>query len=193
MNRNAHRNQLICAYSGFAFVLLFLVGFWPIAGFVPPPSPGNSAEVTAAFFAEHTLRIRIGMWVTMVGCALVASWTVAVSAQLRRIDGAETLAQLQLILGALLTIEFLIPVMIWQAAAYRPDGDPEITARYNDLAWLVFLGPACPLPGRPGRRPAAGQPLRAAASFSPSRVRVARSAAIPGCQGSPSRSLVLSR
>ena len=140
LSRNAYRNQLICAYSGFVFVLLFLIGFWPIAGFVPPPSPTNTVEVTAAFFAEHTLRIRIGMWVTMVGCALVASWTVAVSAQLRRISGAETLAQLQLILGSLLTIEFLIPVMMWQAAAYRPEGDPEITARYNDMAWLIFLG-----------------------------------------------------
>jgi hypothetical protein len=140
MNTTAYRNQLICACSGFIFMALFLGGFWVIAGFVPPPPPGNTAEATAKFFQHNTIKIRIGLWVTMVGCALVASWTVAVSAQLKRIVGAEVLAQLQLILGSLLTIEFLIPVMMWQAAAFRPDGDPQITARYNDMAWLIFLG-----------------------------------------------------
>jgi len=140
MDRITYRNQLICAYSGFIFMVLFLGGFWVIAGFVPPPPPGNTAEKTARFFQQNTIRIRVGLWVTMVGCALVASWTVAVSAQLRRIRGAEVLAQLQLILGSLLTIEFLIPLMMWQAAAFRPTTDPQIIVGFNDMAWLIFLG-----------------------------------------------------
>jgi hypothetical protein len=135
-----YRNQLACAWSGFVFIALFLGGFWVIAGFVPPPSPANPAEVTARFFTDHTIAIRIGLWVTMVGCALVASWTVAVSTQLKRIEGAEVLAQLQLILGSLLTIEFLIPVMIWQTIAFRPGSDAETAMHLNDMAWLVFLG-----------------------------------------------------
>jgi hypothetical protein len=137
---SSYRNQLVCAWSGFVFIALFLGGFWVIAGFVPPPSPANPAEVTAKFFADHSIAIRVGLWVTMVGCALVASWTVAVSAQLKRIEGAEILAQLQLILGSLLTIEFLIPVMIWQSAAFRPGSDPETVMHLNDMAWLIFLG-----------------------------------------------------
>jgi hypothetical protein len=30
--------------------------------------------------------------------------------------------------------------MLWQAAAFRPLESPDITQRFNDLAWLMFVG-----------------------------------------------------
>jgi hypothetical protein len=135
------RIQQWCAWSGPVLALVFLVGFWGIAGFVPPPAPWQGAGVVADFYAAHALAIRLGLWMTMLAAALVAPWTVAITMQLRRIEGRHpTLAYLQLVLGALLVLEFIIPLMVWQAAAFRPLDSPQITQRLNDLGWLMFVG-----------------------------------------------------
>jgi hypothetical protein len=130
-----------CAWSGPVLIVAFLVGFWAVAGFVPPPSPSDTATQIADFYRNNTTSIRVGLWMTMLAASLVAPWTVAITTQLRRIEGRNSpLAQVQLVLGALLVLEFIIPLMVWQAAAFRPDGDPEITQRLNDLGWLMFVG-----------------------------------------------------
>jgi hypothetical protein len=51
-----------------------------------------------------------------------------------------TLAYTQLALGALAAIEFIIPVMIMQGAAFRTDRDPKLVQALNDVGWIMFLG-----------------------------------------------------
>jgi membrane protein implicated in regulation of membrane protease activity len=64
-----------------------------------------------------------------------------ITVQMKRIEGRHSpLAYIQLALGALLAIEFVIPVMVLQAAAFRP-GLPAGTIRtLDDLGWLLFVG-----------------------------------------------------
>ena len=39
---------------------------------------------------------------------------------------------------------FFLPGMIWAAAAFRPERNPEITQALVDLGWLLFITPIAP-------------------------------------------------
>jgi hypothetical protein len=133
--------QRVFAWSGLAMLVLFLVGFWPIAGFVPPPSPKESVEQILRFYRSDTTAIHLGLWITMIAAALCGTFFVAVSLQLRRIEGRHSpISYAQMIFGGLFVLEFIFPLMVWQAADYRPGLDPTITYRLNDLGWLMFVG-----------------------------------------------------
>jgi hypothetical protein len=133
--------QRLMAWSGPVLMVVFLTGFGPVAGFLPPPSPHDSVRQILHFYETDTTSIRLGLWITMLAAALCAPWTVAITVQLKRIEGrTPPLSYLQLILGGLFVLEFIFPLMIWQAAAFRPGASPVITQRLNDLGWLMFVG-----------------------------------------------------
>jgi hypothetical protein len=135
-------SQRICAWAGPACAVTWMVGFFLLAGFIPPPSPGQSAAEIAAIFAEHTNSIRAGMVVLLFGGAIYGPWAAVITVQLKRIEGRSSpMAYTQLAMGAVFVLIFVVPVMIWQAAAFRPLENIEITHRLNDLAWLLFIGP----------------------------------------------------
>jgi hypothetical protein len=116
-------------------------GVGPIGGFLPPPSPLDDAGQIVSFYAEDTTQIRLGLWITTFAAALFAPWMVAITVALRGTeDEHRPLSTLQLALGAIFVLEFIFPLMIWQAAAFRPLENPEITHRLNDLGWLMFVG-----------------------------------------------------
>lgn len=129
------------AWSGVAGIVVILLGQGVIAHFVPPPGPEDSRAQIVSLYVEHHDRIRIGLVVAIFGAALLGPWVTAIAIQMKRVEGAfAPLAWLQLMLGACLILEFLIPVMMWQAAAFRPGEDPEITYRLHDLASITYDG-----------------------------------------------------
>jgi hypothetical protein len=133
--------QRLCAWCGPIWIVLFFVGFWVIAGFIPPPHPGSSADEVAAFFRTHANPIRAGLLVTMYAGAMCVPWVAAISVQLKRIEGRfSPLCYAQLALGASLPFEFVVPIYCWETAAYRPGRSPEIVQTLNDLGWLPFTG-----------------------------------------------------
>lgn len=135
------KNQLICAWCGPTFLVLLALGLWGLAGWVPPPSPTDSAEQVSAMFQQDTTRIRLAMLAFMTGVPLYLAWTAAVTGQLNRIEGRRaSLAHTQLLAGGLVAAGLVLPIMIWAAAAYRPERSPEATQTLNDLAWIPFLG-----------------------------------------------------
>jgi hypothetical protein len=134
-------NQRLCAACGPLFVLLWLVAFWPVAGFVPPPSPRMPADQVAQFFADDRTAIRVGLLIAAFASALIVPWTAAISTQLRRIEGVHSvLSTTQMASGTLLTLEFIFPTMWWQVAAFRPERDLVSIGLLNDLAWICFIG-----------------------------------------------------
>src|SRR5262245_49275646 len=70
--------QLLCTYCGYAFVVVFCVGFVGFAGFVPPPSPAASAAEIAAFYRDDVTDIRIGMFITLFAASFLLAWGGAV-------------------------------------------------------------------------------------------------------------------
>jgi hypothetical protein len=128
-------------WSGIAFIVILLVGQWVIADFVPPPSPHNTMAQTVRIYVEHRDRIRIGLIIAVIGSTLAGPWAIAIAIVMRRIEGeVAPLAWLQVAFGALLVFEFLVPLMMWEAAAFRPLVDPMFTYRLNDLASITYDG-----------------------------------------------------
>ncbi len=84
------RQQRVCIWGGITFAPLFFVGFWLLAGFIPPPAPGMSAEAVARMFAEHRGRIRAGLWVATAAAPFLAFFVAALTHQIRRIAGSDS-------------------------------------------------------------------------------------------------------
>jgi hypothetical protein len=138
-----HRVQVWCIWSAPVFVVL-LFGALLLAGWVPPPSPAQSAEQVAAMYAEHTDLKRLAFVLLFLGGGLCAPFTVAIHHRLRRIPGAWALALLQLIGGALGVLAVSVPAIVFMVAAYRPERDPQITQALHDLAFIPFIGNLVP-------------------------------------------------
>lgn len=135
------RTQLWCAYCGFAAMLSLVLGWVVLAGFVPPPSPADSPQEMARFFADNRTGIRAGMIVCFFGMAIFLPWWAALAVQVKRIEGRfSPIAYIQIAGAACFVIEFLFPLTFWANAAFRPEASPELIQRFNDLAWFPFLG-----------------------------------------------------
>ncbi|HEY1968564.1 MAG TPA: hypothetical protein VGH89_11510 [Pseudonocardia sp.] len=133
--------QRLCAWSGIACVVIFLGGFGLVAGFIPPPAPGRTAhEIAERYRSDHT-RILIGMIISMFGAAFTGPWVVAMTMQLKRIEGGlKTMSLLQFASGAVVVLEFEMCIMFWQAAAFRIDRPDESYQLINDLSFITFIG-----------------------------------------------------
>jgi hypothetical protein len=130
-----------CAWTGLPFLGLFLVGFWFVAGFVPPPSPEDGPVEVARAVAENATWIRAGMLIATAGAVLTLPWQAAIAIQMRRAEGPPgVLTVVWVMAAALFCLEFVYPLMFWMVTAYRPEIGPEITQRLNDLAWISLLG-----------------------------------------------------
>lgn len=135
------RSQLICAWCGPALLVLLGIGYVGFAGMVPPPSPARSAESIASYYEHRTNRIRIGITIMMLGSGLYVPWSCAIAVQIKRIEGKfSPLAYSQMTSGALISLLFLFPAFLLQAAVYRPGRPPELVQLASDIAFLIFFG-----------------------------------------------------
>jgi hypothetical protein len=138
------RTQRFCVWAGVAFTGLFAIGFWPVAGLMPPPAPGTSAEQLTRLLVEHGTRIRIGLQICIVASALFFPFTALISVYIKRIEGQDSpLAYAQLAAGAGSTMVFVFPLMNMQSAAYRAERAPAIVQAISDMSWIPFVGLLC--------------------------------------------------
>jgi hypothetical protein len=134
------RVQRVLIWSGVGMIVLWLGAFLFIAGFIPPSAPTSTAAAIVDLYNNHTISIKLGMVISMLGSALLVPYAVAISGQLKRIDGARALADIQMVSCALLSLEFITPIGVWMAASFRADGRPaEITEALHDLGWILFM------------------------------------------------------
>jgi hypothetical protein len=94
-----------------------------------------------AFYAHHRAARQLGLLVVCLGGGLLGPWVAAITTQLKRIEGEHSpLSYTNLGLGMLTLIVFVLPMMVFQTAAYRSDRDPQILVALNDLGWISFIG-----------------------------------------------------
>jgi len=132
--------QLFCVWCGIIFLVLFTLGWWLIAGYIPPISPALSANEVAAFYQQNTGIVRFGLLITLFSSAFNAPWVAVIATQLKRIEGEfPALTYTLLISGTIGTIVLFIPPMVWTTAAFRPDRDAELIMLLSDFGWLFFI------------------------------------------------------
>jgi hypothetical protein len=134
------RVQRVLSWSGPAMIVLWLGAFLFIAGYIPPSAPTASATDIFALYKGRTNVIKLGMVISMAGSALLVPWAVAISGQLKRIEGAKALADTQMVSSALLSLEFITPIGIWMAASYRyDDRAADVIRTLHDVGSILFM------------------------------------------------------
>lgn len=135
------RRQLLLAWSGPFFVVFFFIGLVAFMGFVPPPSPANSAEVTASLYRDHLGSMRVGIVICSLSVAMMASWGASVAVRCRRTEEHfPVFTYTQLACIGVGTMVAVFCFLFWAVAAFRPDDvSPEITRTLNDIGWYLFL------------------------------------------------------
>jgi len=137
-------DQRICAYSGLAFSVLFAVGL-ATAGWLPLPSPGLTAQQVATMYRDHTVGIRVGMFLMILGAGFFFAFTAVTSHQLLRVQGSSRApALLQLIAGTANGVTLLLGPVLFALTAFRTERDPQLLYALNDLGWFVFIVPGSP-------------------------------------------------
>ncbi|HEY2203111.1 MAG TPA: hypothetical protein VGH99_01355 [Pseudonocardia sp.] len=127
-------------WCGPAMMVLFLAGLL-IARWIVPPAPTETAHEIATMYRTHTVAIRIGIFLAVVGTTLLAPFVSAISVQLARIEGRSPIsAYCQLMLGGVLVLEVILPLMVMATAAYRPERPDEAILSLNDEGWLLLAG-----------------------------------------------------
>lgn len=134
-------SQLLCAWCSPLATIMWLIGFLGFAGFVPPLDPNGSASEIQTYYAQNSNMIRLGLWLTMMGAALIGPFVSAISVQMKRIEGEHSpLANAQLGLGMLMILLFVVPCFLLGTAAFRPERDADLILLLNDAGWLPFVG-----------------------------------------------------
>lgn len=135
----SHRALSWCVWCGPAFLVVFFAGAL-LASLVPPPAPSLSAAEAQAFWSSHTDLKRLGLVLMMVGGGFIAPFSVALAAQMKRMEGAfSPMTYLQLVGGALGTMAVLLPSLLFMACAFRPERPAEVTQGLMDLAFIPFV------------------------------------------------------
>jgi hypothetical protein len=136
------RVQRALVWTGPVMVLGWVIAWVFLVRFIPPPSPMKSPEQVVRMFKQHIFEIRFGLVITLFACALLVPFSAVIQQQMRRIPAARSaLASTQMASAALLSLEFILPLMIWQTAAYRLDRtSAEIIRMLNDMGWIMFVG-----------------------------------------------------
>ncbi len=136
------RNELLCAWSGIVFLLVFFAGFWSLANFLPPPLPSASATDIAAMYQQHAVQIRLGLVLMVVAWSLIIPFAAVISIQINRMEGGPSaLSYTQLASGSSNAVLTIIPELLWATAAFRPEQNAEIIRVFNDMGWITFLWP----------------------------------------------------
>lgn len=128
-----------CIWAWPVAIACFGIPFAFGARFIPPPQPSWSSERIAAFFADNSTGIRVGVLCAMFASALLLLFYAVVSAEIKKIEGRPgLLATLQWGGAIMLVFVFQLICLVWITASYRQDVDPGITRTLNDFCWFVW-------------------------------------------------------
>lgn len=135
--------QIFCGWCGILFVIVMGIGLGPFAQMAPPPSPSIGAAEIANEFRQNAQGILIGSFLANVGVALSIGLVVGISVQIRRMESPESpvLSYLQLATGTTASLFLMLPVMLWNVAAFRDDRSPETILLLHDFATYASFVP----------------------------------------------------
>jgi hypothetical protein len=131
--------ELIIFWALPAIAIIWIAAFFLFPGFLPPMSPRSSPDQVAAFYREHTARIRYSMILLNWFCVALIPMLMLIVERMRRMAHRTPIMRYCMIgVAGAAPITFLTASIFWLLAAFRPDRAPDLTQLYNDLAWITF-------------------------------------------------------
>ena len=125
-------------------------------------SPKSSAAEVAAFYSDHTSRVRYSMILFNWFCVALIPILMLIVERMRGMAHRTPIMRYCVIgVAGAAPIAFLTSTVFWLIAAFRPDRAPELTQLYNDLAWITFTC-GVPVPRRVVPLPGGGDLPRSA-------------------------------
>jgi hypothetical protein len=136
------RNLLnIGAWSGFAYIGLFGLGWLVLDHFVPPIAPSDSAAEVAARYADNHVAFMIGAVAMMVSSVMMLPLGALLVLLLQKIEGGVGMLSLMMGFTAVTTLVLTFYTgLAFDAAAFRSDRPDAIVQVLNDLGFLGFMG-----------------------------------------------------
>src|SRR5436309_1659798 len=128
------------AWSGPFLVACWIVALVGYGRFIPPKSPGLSAQAISDFYLHHTTALRIDTVILMLTGGFWATWGAAIATFIKRMERGwlMTFSTVALVGGGYVFFE-CVP-LFWGVAAFRPgELDPQITLTLHDLGWFAML------------------------------------------------------
>ena len=137
MNRTTGERIIFWALPAVAIV--WIAAFFLFPGFVPPMSPKASPAQVAAFYADHTSRVRYSMILFNWFCVALIPILMLIVERMRLMAHRTPVLRYCVIgVAGAAPIVFLTSTVFWLLAAFRPYRSPDLTLLYNDLAWITF-------------------------------------------------------
>jgi hypothetical protein len=137
MRRTTGERIVFWALPGVAIV--WIAAFFLFPGFLPPMSPKASPVQVAAFYAEHTSRVRYSMILLNWFCVALIPILMLIVERMRLMAHRTPILRYCVIgVAGAAPIAFLTATVFWLLAAFRPYRAPDLTQLYNDLAWITF-------------------------------------------------------
>jgi hypothetical protein len=119
--------------------IIWVAAFLLFPGFQPPMSPRSSAADVAAFYRDHTARVRYSMILFNWFCVALIPLLMLIVERMRGMAHHTPIMRYCMIcVAGAAPIAFLTATVFWLLAAFRPDRAPALTQLYNDLAWITF-------------------------------------------------------
>lgn len=76
------------AWSALLYPGLLILGWWVLAGFVPPPEPTAAASEIVGYYQAHATAIRAGMVVSMFGAVMAMPLGATAAHFIRQVSGS---------------------------------------------------------------------------------------------------------
>jgi hypothetical protein len=136
----SERAQMFGLASGIVFFIMFFAACWPMAGFIPPPSPTLSGEELWTLYGDRLFWIKLAMPVGLIGSVLLIPWSTVLAIQVARLEKGIPFWAITIVgAGAANAVAFYLPFIFWAGAFYRPDRAPDLLLLINDMTWLEFI------------------------------------------------------
>ena len=133
--------EMIGAWSGVAYLLVFGLGWLILAQFFPPISPAADPNEVAGIFQERRIPLMLASVFMMVSTLFLFPCSALLILITHKIE--QRVGMLTLMM-ALTTITFLVlnfyAPLSWSAAAFRAERAPELIQLMSDIGFLQFMG-----------------------------------------------------
>jgi hypothetical protein len=136
------RNSMIfCAWSGFAAIILFIIGGVVLGGMLPPLLRANDLpDVFVRKVTDHLMQIRVGSVFLMCSFALFGPFGAGIAAQTRRAEKSPVFSYVQLVFTSCGTMIALLVSFAWALMAFRPDVyQPTLVQFLADFAYFLAV------------------------------------------------------